>query len=159
MKKYLKGYAILMIVMISACLSADDWPVYISPGFQIGYSIGEGFFVTTQLTVGSMNFQEYKIINENTAFPGITFGLRHFFSSNQKLYFVDIQQSTAFAGAGIGVGLLSPDLDSSKYELCGRVKMYAGFYGLATADYCFSKNHKKYNFGTILVLPISNVSE
>jgi len=149
----IKFLIIIGIILILYNLKAESWSTYYSPGIQFGYSPNSGFFVSTQLTVGSTKDNKVSLINDNHLLPGVTLGWRYYFSSKQKMCYIDAQASAIIAGFGAGYGVL---FHNNEISHCTRAKLFTGFIGNLTTDFCIGKRvEQKVNYGVILVFPYS----
>ena len=153
---------VFLLISLTGLTKAEIIP-YISPGVQIGYGFGQGFFYSGQITVGfSYNGPRkpwevgggiHHDPDHYYIFPGVTFGKR--FYKNYSYSYTDVQ--VCFVGiVGIGYGIGRQESKSSGGEIIPfkRIKVWGGVFVNATYDYAKSKegvvNH---NLGIIGVIP------
>ena len=126
---------------------------YISPGIQVGYTSGKGWFWGVQLTVGrDIVHSGKKVEFGNAQYLGLTNGIR--FYSNDSHFYSDIQYSLLVAGGGIGVNWKI--VDEKAIFRNYRIKSWLLIGLLPTFDFTLpSPNQDSYNvsYGLIAVRP------
>lgn len=127
---------------------------YVSPGVQIGRTLGVGNFVSAQITVGAFG-------DDNRGYPGATIGMR--WQEKGTTVYMDVQLSAIAVGAGIGIALIFPQPGRGRDKLIEsglRFKGYAGMLAYATYDVLKLKG-KPYekNIGLIVVKPSGPIFE
>ena len=121
---------------------------YLSPGVQLGWTMGQGLYWGAQITVGYD-----RIVDLEEVYPGITFGFRRM--NAYRYRYVDFQATFSEVFSGIGAGIYWESMSGSQYTyLSPRVKFYSGFFGLATYDFNWKKDGAlAHNSGGIGVIP------
>ena len=126
---------------------------YFSPGIQVGYTTGKGWFWGIQLTAGRDIIHSGKKVEiGNAEYLGLTNGIR--FYSNDSHFYSDIQYSLLVAGAGFGVNWKVID-DKVKLRSY-RIKSWLLIGLLPTFDLNFpSSDQDEYitSYGLIAVRP------
>ena len=121
---------------------------YISPGIQIGRTLGVENFISAQITVGAFG-------NDKRGYPGLTVGMR--WQEKGNAVYMDVQLSAIVLGLGIGVAFIFPQFGQGSYKLIEsglRFKGYAGMLGYATYDLLIIKGKPiEKNIGLIVVKP------
>ena len=126
---------------------------YISPGLQIGYGFGEGWFFSAQVSAGIIFWNSPLV-------PATTIGIRKY--KDQTMRYADFQL-TLFAdnlfvpGApGIGFGKVWVTPDEGGGTITGlRFKLYHGLWLLGSYDaYKLPGRPIKHHLGLFLVFPL-----
>jgi hypothetical protein len=146
---------LIFLLMVTVGIHADeDVQPYLSPGIQIGYGFGDGFFMGSQLTLGWVTIEDAWTVSPFN--PGITLGVRKSFGGNKiQISYADIQISAVVAGLGIGIATTRSKATNERI-FGKRVKLWAGGLGLLTYDYSQIPGvQQTHHFGLMGVLPIA----
>ena len=148
----------ILVLVLSLCsteMAYSKTDLYISPGIQLGYGFGKGFFWEGQITIGDI-FQTDR--NAGFFIPGITFGLSRYYLTDQKLMrYIDFQIGTLNGMGGLGFGRMKIKSSGNNEWVKGkRFKLWAGCLGLVTYDnFTIPNNDIKHSLGIMGVLPFT----
>ena len=150
----MKNTLFAVLLLTAAPPAHAKTQLYLSPGLQIGYGSGQGFFFSAQVSAG--------IIVEGIA-PAVTIGIRQY--KDQTIRYADVQLTLLSASfypygtSGIGIGMVwaSPGdtTDGGSGIITGlRLKLYGGFLLWSTYDaYKLPGRPIKHHLGILLTVP------
>ncbi len=143
-----KHYLFFLFVLSPILLSATDLVTYYSPGFQLGYSKDQGYFISCQLSIGA-GYRDTPI------FPGVTLGIRRY--RRMTMYYADAQLLLFFMGLGKGYAIIRPGrgyrglIKPSRYA---HIKFWGGAGFNLTYDHIRGSDSTHFsNHGLIMVSP------
>jgi len=153
MKKY------ILITSFLTFIYADPL-LYLSPGLQIGINSTGNFFLSSQITIGIMPFEEVPII------LGTTLGRWYYYNQGKFDSYRYLDGQICLAGIlGFGFGTMNRSVSITYYDDNGtlqqelikekyaKYKFWTGSFGLLSYDYINSPSGK-HNFGLMGVAPI-----
>lgn len=147
----------LLLLSISNVLEAGSKSyLYVSPGLQIGYS-ADGVFWGGQISIGAISRNEGECECWTPFVPAVSYGIR--FYKDYQIRYLDGQLGFIYGGLGFGRALrirkTVGQLGAEK-EQGFRFKVWAGAQYYGTWDITkIPGETMNFNFGTIVVMPIS----
>lgn len=143
-------YLATLAILLTPARTSAEFPLYISPGLQIGYTPGKGISISTQVTLGLFLEVPYPV---EFLIPGMTIGFR--WSKKETITYLDGQLSYLFFGAGLGKAFIKKRGVISEKVPGFRRKAWAGYLLLLTYDRTIVRGSVPRNhFGIMGVLPM-----
>ena len=150
-KSQIYFYLSLMLLLPAVGFSQET-KIYVSPGFNLGYTFGEGFTRGLQITAGLVSLTNNEIAPNTHWSAGVTYGFKKSKLSETK--YVDFQFSPfGLFGFGVGRAKIINRTDFTTKDFT-HYKSWGGIFGLLQYDMFSSDDGNISYIGFTGVVPL-----